>query len=60
MKRFEIRLCFDNIDNSLYTDEKAAVLVQVEATDWATAHILAKHLQGIYTADSYLINDLPG
>ena len=56
MKHYDLKLCFTNLDNSLYTPEQAAVAMSIEADDLATAYQLADHLQKVMQADHYILN----
>jgi len=55
MKFYTIEFFFTNLDNSLYTDEEAAFIMQVRAGDDAHARLLAEHLNKKFEADYFLV-----
>lgn len=50
---YKLKLIFTNLDNSLYTDEQAHLLLDIEADDEYHAHMLARLLTGVNQADRY-------
>ena len=53
MKAYKVEFMFTNVDNSLYTDERAAVIVEVKSDDYTSACLLCEYLLRVYGADSY-------
>lgn len=53
MKQYKVKAIFVNLDNSLYTDEQAAMFIDIEADDEYHAHMLAKLIMRTYQADKY-------
>jgi hypothetical protein len=51
--KHKVTIHFSNIDESLYTNEKASVTMDVEVTDTRTLIILATHLMKTLAGDSY-------
>ena len=57
MKQYKITVHFENLDNSLYTGEGAAVVFNVESDDLYHAHLLGEHLQKTLKADCYSLDE---
>jgi len=53
MKIYKVTLLFNNLDNSLYTDHQATVLVEIKSDTEDHAHLLACKLRDVYDADDY-------
>lgn len=53
--KYTIALHYDDIDGTMYTDEHAKVIMNVECDDIATAYALAKHLMARLHADYYVV-----
>ena len=53
----KVQFIFDNIDNNLYTGERSAVILDLAADDYATLHQLAAHMQQVFSADRYMIEE---
>jgi len=51
--KYRITVHFSNIDNSLFTHERASVTMEVEVTDERTLNILGDHLTKTLAGDSY-------
>ena len=58
MKQFKAEFFFTNIDNSLYTDERASVIIDLKADDMGTAGLLCEHLQRLYASDHYELKEV--
>lgn len=55
--KYTVMLHYDDIDGSLYTGEKANVVLNIEADDLATAYSLASHLKKVFHADYYTVEE---
>jgi len=53
MKIYKVILTFTNLDNSLYTDAQATMLVEITADDYYHADLLAHRLKKVMDADHY-------
>jgi hypothetical protein len=53
MKAYKVEFMYMNVDNSLYTDERAAVVLEIKSDDYASACLLCEHLLRVYGADHY-------
>ena len=53
-----VEFVFTDIDNSLYTSHRASVIMEIQAEDPKTAHLLAERLQRLLGADHYYM-DIP-
>lgn len=58
MKKYQVTLLFDNLDNSLFTDHQASMTVKIESDDYSHAMILAQRLAKVMDADRFDIDPL--
>lgn len=57
MKLYKVTLNFENLDNSLYTGEQAAMFFEIQADDLKHAYLLGEHLQKTFKADYYSLDE---
>lgn len=51
MKIYSVKLEFINLDNSLFTDAQADMMVEIRADDEEHAYLLAERLKKVFDAD---------
>lgn len=51
----KVQFIFDNIDNSLYTPEKASVYIELEVDNRPTLMCVAEHMCRVLQADRYVL-----
>jgi hypothetical protein len=58
MNKFKITLCFNDIDENLYTKGMAKMTFDVEADDYSTAFHLGQRLQRSFNADELILEEV--
>ena len=55
--KYTVQLHYDDIDGTMYTDQKAKLVLNIDPDDLATAYALASHLKNILHADYYIVEE---
>lgn len=53
MKRYKVELMFTNLDNSLYTDDEAAMCIEIKSDTYSHAYLLGQRLCKVLEADYF-------
>jgi hypothetical protein len=55
MKKYQLTLVFDDVDDNFYTKGQATISFEIEATDVETAHHLGQRLHSKFGADHLIV-----
>jgi hypothetical protein len=58
MTRYYLTLKFNNLDNSLYTDQQAAMQIEILSDDISHARLLAERFRKVMDADDYKLVEM--
>ena len=58
MTRYYLTLKFNNLDNSLYTDQQAAMQIEILSDDIGHAKLLAERFRKVMDADDYKLVEM--
>lgn len=53
MRTYKVEFVFNDIDNSLYTDSQACVVIEIRADDYTTAILVANRMEKVLGSDHY-------
>ena len=58
MKTYKVELLFTNLDNSLYTDDGAAMCIEIKSDTYSHAYLLGQRLCKLLEADQFNLEEV--